>query len=502
MKKAYIILLLTTLFISLSSCKVIGDNGTISDSSSNIVQEDSSNILYGPNQIGEYPGFNSVPDFFSTSNIEEVVDDINNKLENSLLDSSNSILDNLSSESGNSDNNSIPTPPVPPAPPPVSPTPTPPQSGEMKAVWISYLDLNYLLKGKSNQQFSNNINKAFDNIKSIGLNTVIVHVRPFSDALYQSSFFPWSAYGSGTLGKSPGFDPLTIMVNAAHSRGLKIHAWLNPMRGPTDAEMNKIDSHYNIKKWYSNGTTRGDYVFNISNRWYYNPGVEEVRNLISDGAAEIVKNYNVDGIHIDDYFYPSGMGSHDSAAYQRYKSSGGKLSNNNWRIENNNILVKQMNTAIKSVKSNVIFGVSPSGNNSYNMNTMYADPRVWAGTSGYLDQIIPQIYYGFNNSAKPFEKTVNEWNGYTKASGVKLIVGLATYKIGLNDAHAGSGLNEWVDNKNNGQRNMMQRQILFSRTASKYGGIGLYDYKSLFTPNGDIQINVKDEVDKIKDILK
>lgn len=376
---------------------------------------------------------------------------------------------------------------------------------ETKAIWLSYLDLNYLLKGKSQQSFTSSITKAFDNMASIGLNTVFVHVRPFSDAIYQSDLFPWSSYASGSLGKSPGFDPLKIMIDIAHRKGIQVHAWINPMRGLNDSEIQRIGSNYKLRQWYDDNSKRGDYIFkHTDGRWYYNPGVPEVLDLISAGAAEIVRKYQIDGIHIDDYFYPSGtQASYDAAAYNRYTSSGGKQNLSNWRIDNTNKLVKSMYNAIKGVKNNVAFGVSPSGNNSYNVNTMFCDPRIWVSQPGYLDYIAPQIYYGFNNSAKPFEKTVNEWSSYIKLSNVKYFVGLAPYKIGKEDTHAGSsGKNEWIENVNSSRHDMMKNQIISSRKASRYSGIAFYDYKSLFTTSGAIQPNMKNEIENFKGLLK
>ncbi len=375
-----------------------------------------------------------------------------------------------------------------------------PVGDEMKAIWISYLDLAYLLKGQSQQAFTNNINKAFDNAKSIGLNTVIVHVRPFSDSIYESSLFPWSVYGSGTIGRSPGFDPLKIMVDVAHRKGLQIHAWLNPMRGLSDSDIQKVSSNYKIRQWYDDNNKRGDYIFkHTDGRWYYNPGVDDVIKLISDGASEIVRKYNVDGIHIDDYFYPSGItSSYDSDAYNRYKISGGNKTLSSWRISNNDKLVKSMYNSIKSGNRNVVFGVSPSGNNSYNINTMYCDPRNWLSQSGYLDYIAPQIYYGFNNSAKPFENTVNEWASYIKNSNVKYVIGLAAYKIGKEDPYAGTGKNEWIDSADD----ILKNQIITSRKSSKYNGIAFYDYKSIFTEIGTIQPKLKTAVENFKSLLK
>ncbi len=169
-----------------------------------------------------------------------------------------------------------------------------------------------------------------------------------------------------------------------------------------------------------------------------------------------------------------------------------------WRISNSDRLVKSMYNAIKAGNRNVVFGVSPSGNNSYNINTMYCDPRNWLSQSGYLDYIAPQIYYGFNNSAKPFENTVNEWASYIKNSNIKYIIGLAAYKIGDQDPYAGTGKNEWIDSADD----ILKNQIIASRKSSKYNGISFYDYKSIFTESGNIQPKLKTAVENFNSLLK
>lgn len=500
MKKVVLILCCFVMMFNLTSC----------DKNNFFVLEnanDSVNILqYSADQ--EYPIFNHPITFDGFDSIDNILeaglpeDPIQEFSENSI-DNNKNIGNNLgnnngsnsggsgNTNSGSGSNNS-------------QNSYNPNFNNETKAIWISYLDLDYLLRGKSQQQFTNNITTAFKSVSDIGLNTVIVHVRPFSDSIYKSDLFPWSKYASGTFGKATNFDPLKIIVDVAKKYNLEVHAWINPMRAVTDSEINSISNTYKLKQWYDDNNKRGDYIFKHSdNRWYYNPGVPDVVNLISDGAAEIVRKYNVDAIHIDDYFYPSGISeSYDRASYTRYKSSGGNLSLSDWRINNNDNLVKSMYNAIKSANKNVKFGVSPSGNNSYNVSTMYADPRKWVSSSGYLDYIAPQIYYGFLNSAKPFESTVREWNNYIKAPNIEYVVGLATYKVGTIDNNAGSGKNEWVDNANSGNGDMMKRQIIYSRTASKYKGFALYDYKSLFDQSGYIKANMSKEAANIKSVIK
>ena len=178
-------------------------------------------------------------------------------------------------------------------------------SGELHGVWISFLDYN--AKGYTRESFTRQAKEMFDTCKENNFNTVFVHVRMFSDAMYNSKYFPWSKYSSGKIGKSPGFDPLSIMVSEAHKRRLKIHAWINPYRITKDTTSNSAlaRSSYAYKWRNSKSPSLRRNVLNYGGQLYFNPSKPSVQNLIVNGVKEIVKNYDVDGIHFDDYFYPN-----------------------------------------------------------------------------------------------------------------------------------------------------------------------------------------------------
>ena len=176
---------------------------------------------------------------------------------------------------------------------------------EMKAVWISYLEFGGAKISKmSKKSFCTYIDKMFTNAKNLGLNTVIVQIRPSGDALYKSSYFPWSAYASGKQGKSPGYDPLAYMVKAAHTKGLKFHAWLNPYRvTTTGTNVKALSSNNQARKWRgSSSSSKKRNVLSFNGALYYNPAKSDVQNLIVKGVKEIVQKYDVDGVHFDDYF--------------------------------------------------------------------------------------------------------------------------------------------------------------------------------------------------------
>ncbi len=366
-------------------------------------------------------------------------------------------------------------------------------AGEVRAIWISYLDFNSLLKGRSQAQFAANIQGAFDNIKEMGLNTVFVQVRPYGDALYDSDYFPWSHTITGTEGVNPGYDPLAIMVKEAHARGLSIEAWINPYRVRHSGTTAALSSGNQAQKWLNAGS---DSVVKTSAGIYYNPGSEEARQLIVNGVKEIVSNYNVDGIHFDDYFYPTTDASFDSKTYAAYQSSGGTLSLADWRRENVDILVRQTYAAIKSINPSVKFGISPQGNMSNNYNVQYSDVAKWISTSGYVDYICPQVYFGFQNSTNPYDATVQKFNGMITAPGVELYVGLAPYKIGTEDTWAGEGKSEWINGEN-----ILARMVGSARKNGHYKGFALYRYDSVFAPAAGTKPQMEAELSSLMEVL-
>ncbi|MBQ5329062.1 MAG: family 10 glycosylhydrolase [Oscillospiraceae bacterium] len=365
-------------------------------------------------------------------------------------------------------------------------------SGETKAVWISYLEYQSILQGKTKKQFTNSIKSMFDKLSEDGFNTVFVHVRSHSDAMYDSDIFPWSVYCTGTEGKDPGFDPLEIMVSEAHSADLKIEAWINPYRIKGSSDTSKISKSSPAYEWLDTGK-----VIVLDNKIYYNPADEEVIDLIVSGVKEIVGNYDVDGIHFDDYFYPTTAESFDKEYYKEYKNSGGKLDLASWRRQNVNTLIKKVYSAIKAINSSCRFGVSPTGNMDQNYNTHYCDVNTWVTSKGYVDYICPQIYFGFNNKSRPYLDVLSEFGSMITRSEVELIVGLAAYKAGAEDTYAGdSGKKEWINNND-----ILARQIVAAREEERYSGFALYRYDSLYNPVSGVKNAVKSEMENLLEIM-
>ena len=301
------------------------------------------------------------------------------------------------------------------------------------ARWISYLEYSDIMLNKSEKEFTDYIIKMLENAKSDDINTIYFHSRAFGDSYYKSELFP-----QGTF-LNQNYDPLKIIITEAHKLDISVHAWVNPLRCQTAEEFVTISDDFTTKKWFNE--FQGTYICNVDGRMWLNPAYDEVTDFISDGILEIIRNYDVDGIHIDDYFYPSADENFDKSAF----SDSGQDNLNQWRIDNINRLVSEIYSEIKNYDDDILFGISPQGNIDIDYNSQFADVKTWCINSGYCDYIVPQIYFGFKNDTCPFEQTFQQWYDMTKNSDISLVIGLAVYKEGKEDKWAGSGKNEWIE---------------------------------------------------------
>ena len=359
-------------------------------------------------------------------------------------------------------------------------------SKELRGVWVSFL--SYSNKGYTKKSFTNYITKVFKKCKSNGYNTVFVHARMFSDAMYPSKYFPWSVYASGTAGKNPGFDPLKIMVDKAHGMGLSVHAWLNPYRiSSSTTNINTIPKNSYAYKWAkSSSKAKRRNVLKYNGGLYYNPAKPDVRNLINNGVKEIVKNYNVEGIHFDDYFYPN-LGTaykknFDRPEYNYYvkarKKSGKKYYGIvNWRRQNVDLLIKKVYKTVKTTRKKAVFGVSPAGNldNLYLNNSYYCDVKKWMSSTGYIDYICPQIYWTFTHTVCPYKATCKRWANLKRNKNVKLYIGLAGYRAGLSKSQAKAVYDIGWSKSNT----ILKREVLYGRSTKKVSGYVLFSYADL-----------------------
>lgn len=338
---------------------------------------------------------------------------------------------------------------------------------ELKIIYISYLEYQQNFVGNSKTINEVKIEKMIDNIKSLNFNCIMLHVSPFSDAIYHSKYFPYSYTLTGVEGKNPGFDYLEYFIKKAHQKKIQVHAWINPYRIRTDQNISKISENNPAYELLDTS-----HVLVNNSGIYYNPASEIVKTLIINQVKEIINNYNVDGIHFDDYFYI--QNEIDAKEYKNYIDSGGKMSLKEFRLNHTNDLIKRVYKVIKDLDSDIIFSISPDGNINNNYLYHYADVKSWLSNDGYVDIIMPQIYYGFDNEYKPFEKTLHEWNSLLTNKNTKLIPILAFYKTGTIDEQAGTGKNEWIKNND-----VIIKQINHIKE-NKLTGFGLFRYDFLF----------------------
>ncbi len=340
-----------------------------------------------------------------------------------------------------------------------------------KAIWLSQLDLIPVYYDyeagvqRTEDDFTAKINVIMKNIKDSGFNTVVVQVHPDGDSMYLSKYYPWSDYLNGnsnrdsnqdlkdsdtakltatTYGNTSLYDLMPIMIDAAHKHGLSFQAWINPMRGCAIDEMPYINDSYLIKQWYNDTEKSSTYLFKTSRRYYLNPAYKEVRDYITAVAVEICRYYQVDGIHMDDYFYPAADASYDKAAFEAQDEYEALI---DFRKNNVNMLVKQIYDAVKAENKDMLFGISPAGNIDNNMNTLGADVQTWCTTTGYVDYICPQIYFGFDHATVPFDGLSQRWIAMNTEESVDMVLGVSLHKVGKYDQYAGgAGANEWIEN--------------------------------------------------------
>ena len=365
-------------------------------------------------------------------------------------------------------NNAEPAPSPQAAPNPALP------SGEWRAVWVSYLEFAEM-DFSSESAFRADAAALMDNCLFLGLNTVIAQVRPFGDALYRSSRFPWSHLCTGVQGQDPGFDPLDVLLQEAHTRGISVEAWVNPYRLRSSAAMPPNLADGNL------ANTHPEWVCTVDGGLYLNPAEPAAADYVVQGVAELVQNYAVDGIHFDDYFYPTTDESIDAAQFAA--SGAGNLAA--WRRENVTALVRAVHDTVKAADPTLRFGISPQGNPDNDENQQYSDVTGWLASGGgdaVVDYLCPQVYWGqgfalHNGSTRfAFENIVPAWLAYPRAADVALYFGLGAYRVGVGDGGSNeNSLSGWSTGR------ALADQVAFLREQGA-GGWALYRYGSLFGP--------------------
>ncbi len=347
---------------------------------------------------------------------------------------------------------------------------------QLRAVWVaSVANIDWptqtgLSVAVQQQQFI----AILDKVQQMHMNAVVVQIRPTADALYPSKLFPWSQWLTGVQGQDPGYDPLAFMVKEAHQHNIQFHAWFNPYRISLDTDLSKLAPN-------NPAILHPDWVISYGGKLYFNPGLPAVRQYITAGIMEVVNNYDIDGVHFDDYFYPypvAGQTFPDQATYQQYGAGFSTIGD--WRRDNVNQLVRGLSLAIKQAKPYVQFGISPFGvwrNQStdptgsatqagvQDYDDLYADTRAWI-KNNWIDYIVPQIYWNIGFPPAAYDVLVAWWSHEVAGSHVQLYTGMAVYKIGLPGA--------WSD------PNQMPAQLALNLQYPQVQGAMFFSMKELF----------------------
>jgi uncharacterized lipoprotein YddW (UPF0748 family) len=276
-----------------------------------------------------------------------------------------------------------------------------------------------------------------DVARKLNFNTVYVQVRPAADAFYRSPYEPWSQYLTGHQGGDPGYDPLSFLVAEAHKRGLEFHAWFNPYRASAQADRAKLAPN-------SQARLHPGWVHRYGGALWFDPGLPQVRDLVTKVVLDVVNRYDIDGVHLDDYFYPyplPGKAFPDSATFKAYGKGFSTVGD--WRRHNVDTLIQTLHTRIHQAKPSVRFGVSPFGvwrNRSrdragsataalQSYDDIYADSRTWV-RNGWVDYIAPQLYWPVGFKAADYRTLVAWWAKQVAGTRVELVIGEAAYQVG------------------------------------------------------------------------
>ena len=340
-----------------------------------------------------------------------------------------------------------------------------------RAVWVSYLDLMPLITA-DRSGFESQIDAMLDNLATISATDLFFQVRAFGDSLYPSSVYP-SASHTVYANLSGSFDYFQIVLEKAHARGIRVHAWVNLYRLHSSQSANYQSFVDGLKQQDANA------VASVGERRVLNPASEAVRRLIMNGITELLDYYDIDGIHLDDYFYQTTDAAYDEAYYTAYRGGGGDQTREDWRRGNITGIIRQIHDAVKAKNPDIEFGISPNASVERNYSQYYLDVELLCREPGIIDYICPQIYFGYQNQSMPFLPTVSSWAGI--ATGCRLMVGLSYYKVGANDGYAGTGGSEWLESFD-----IISRQYLDSIEISNCSGVAFFRYGSIFQPSEEV----------------
>ncbi len=355
-----------------------------------------------------------------------------------------------------------------------------PVKPEMRAVWVATVDnIDWPDKPSLNsEEQKKSFYKLLDMHQCNGMNTVIVQVRPASDAFYPSVFEPWSQWLTGVQGQAPVpyYDPLEFMISETHKRGMEFHAWMNPYRAVFNIRNSSIAPAH-ISRIHP------EWFLTYGEKKYFDPGNKDAQQYVLEVVRDVVKRYSVDAIHFDDYFYPypiPGKIFPDHASFAKY---GNGMSRDDWRRSNVDSIILKLHDVIKQESSTCQFGISPfgvwrnadkdpKGSNTKagptNYDYLYADILLWL-KNGWIDYVAPQLYWEFGHKFAPYEVLIDWWSKNTY--GKNCYIGLGVYRAGSNAA--------WKE------KSQLPRQIEKIRNTANIQGMVFYSSKSFEkNPNG------------------
>jgi uncharacterized lipoprotein YddW (UPF0748 family) len=349
---------------------------------------------------------------------------------------------------------------------------------EFRGAWVaSVYNLNWPSRpGLPASQQQSELRAIFDKAAQLRLNAIVLQVRPECDAFYRSKREPWSSFLTGKMGRAPDTDddPLEFAVREAHARGLELHAWINPFRALANSARETSATHIS--------RTHPEWVRRYGNQLWVDPGEADAREYTLAVILDIVHRYDIDGLHIDDYFYPYPTKDRadfpDDAPWQRYQARGGTLNRADWRRENINQFVATMYRAVKAEKRHVKVGISPFGiwrpgvppsieAQLDSFNHLFADSRKWLN-EGWCDYLAPQLYWSIVPAQQSFPALLEWWRGENKARR-HLWPGIATDRIGPNR-----------------KAQEIESQIVLTRTDSAAPGHIHWSFKGLARNTGGI----------------
>lgn len=319
----------------------------------------------------------------------------------------------------------------------IPPPPAPLQ--EFRGVWVaSVYNIDWPSKaGLSSTAQQAELIALLNTASKLRLNAVLLQVRPAGDALYRSELEPWSPWLTGEMGKapSPAYDPLAFAITEAHKRGIQLHAWFNPFRALSTADKYKVSPTHLSRR-------HPDWVSRYAGNLWMDPGIEGVRQHAIAVMSDVARRYDVDGIHIDDYFYPypvKGQAFDDTKTYQSYLNSGGTLALLDWRRQNMNHFIRDLHIALKRIKPQLAFGISPFGYWRPNVpetiqgeldpyDSLAADVRLWLH-EGWLDYLVPQLYWPIQPAELSFT-TLYKWWQSENPHRKPIYAGIAIDRVG------------------------------------------------------------------------